>query len=90
VPAARAWRDFLRCPDCGERLHNVWLNGEDVWYCQRAIGEEAYEREWEVRYIPQPSPHKKVIPWRATDAPLAHQLEDMGPLYGPLEERNIA
>jgi hypothetical protein len=62
-------------------------SGADHWYCRRAIGEQAFDEERRLRYIPQPSPHRIVVPWKASDPPIARQLFDMGPTYGLSSEK---
>lgn len=85
MPERDEWGEpRLRCPDCGGPLNMVVVHeGKGrkarAWYCPAAIGESAFDRERRLRYIPEPSSHRRVIEWRAADPEIAEQLFAYGP-----------
>ncbi len=69
--------DGVRCPDCGATMNMVLAHGECVWFCPKAIGEQAYDRATQMHYVPQPSSHRRVKEWRASDEAIASQLAEL-------------
>lgn len=73
----RVYED-LECPECGGVLVEVrdcQAPEGRCWYCQTSIGELAYDSLRAHAYIPQPSPHTRVIGWTLDDGYIRGQLD---------------